>query len=254
MGHGETGNQVPRREAVEGRAEKAGQEMDSTALGEQERDAAEQAFNAILQLGIDYKERNPDNAKKLGSEKMLTMLTEFTFKTLEKEGIPLSLEQKNAVKEMVVVFLSKVKDGQGTAKIDLNQKDLAQKEVTQSVQSGAAIGGEQSRMPEEQVTNVDLSVVKDGFEYMEALGTLQGQLSGDKEHDKPIKEQMTALNIANLLYEFNKERKEPNLNGQVRVGNSSIQLTSSGDTITANVDNQFTFQYSRASIKKQLGI
>jgi hypothetical protein len=254
MGQGETSNRIAQLKAVEGGAEKAGKELDSAALDEQDREVAQQAFEAILQLGIAYTAEKPDNAKKLGSEKMLTVLTKSTFKTLEESGTLLTPEQKSAVEGMVKDFLSKMGEGQRTAKIDLGQGDDRQEKAPQFVQPETAIDAKQSPSAKEQIKKADLSVVKDKFEYMDALSDLQGQLSGNKEHDKPIKEQITALNVANLLYEFNIKGVEPKLNGSISAGGSNIQLTSSGDIITANVDNQFAFQYSRAFIKKQLEI
>lgn len=245
--------EVSRREAVDRRAEEADKELDSTTLGEQEREEAEQAFNSILELGIVYAKEKPENAKKLGSEKMLTILTNSTFKTLEQSGMPLTSEQKEAVAEMVKNFLSKVGEGQKTAKIDLGRDDHPEENLPQSE---TTVDTKQSPLPTtaHAENSIDLSVVKDGSEYMDSISNLENQLNGNKEHDGPIKEQITALNIANLMYEFSKKGKEPNLNGQISVGSSKIQLTSLGDAITANVDNRFTFQYSRASIKNKLGI
>lgn len=248
--------EVPQREAVEGRAEEADKELDSTTLDEQEREAAEQAFISILELGTAYANENPENAKKLGSEKILAILTNSTFETLEKSGMPLTSEQKKAVGELVKDFLSKVGKGQKTAKVDLGRDDH-QEESPPSVQPETVVDTESPASPttaHAENNSINLSVVKDGFEYMDAVSGLEKQLNGDKEHDKPIREQITALNIANLIYEFSKKGEEPDLNGRMNIGNSKIQLISSGDTITANVDNQFTFQYSRASIKNQLGI
>lgn len=240
----EDGPETPRpQEAVEARAEASFDELDTAGKDESDRQLAEQVFTSVLELGTEYAKANPQRAKELGTEKILTTLTQATFKSLEKAGRALTPEQKSAVEGMVRDFVQRIKDGRVKAKVELGDGNSPQ----------PLKAGNQPKASVDATRGNSLSVVKDPFAHMDAVDGLANQLTGNDEHDGPIMKRITELHIASTMYAFMKQGKEPSFNGNMQVGNVEINLSSSGDQINAKVNGRFNFQYSREEMKRRIG-
>lgn len=244
----------PKREAVEGRAEATFNELDTEERNERDRQLAEQVFSSILELGTEYTKRNPERAKDIGSEKILTTLTQSTFKSLEKTDMALTPEQKSAVEGMVCDFLQRIKDRRVNAKVELADENSPDTEAPiEQPPKVLEVGNAPKSNVDAAQGDISLSVVKDSFAYMNAVGTLADKLNGNEGNDSPIMKKIAELHIASTMYAFMKQDKEPSLNGNMKVGNIDIGVSSSADNITANVNGRFTFQYSREEMKKRIG-